>query len=549
MKGKISILITLLLQGVFSPTAFAQITGPEQDCIGAIPVCQTVFVQNQSYQGIGDVDDLMGINSCLDNNENNSVWYIFTISNSGVLEFSIIPQAGDDYDFALYNLTGGSCNDILNGTSGVEVRCGYSFTNGPTGLKSGYIGISGGIGDTADFLAPINVVIGETYALLVDNFSSTLSGYTLDFAPSANTTASILDFIPPEIDSIVPPTCDSTSSVTVMFSEPIHCNSLQINGGNFSVTGPSAVSVTGVVGSGCQNGSRTSSIKVNFLNPITVAGMYSLIFNPNTSGGAIQDLCGNNMLPDTIPFYSPSGITTSFSFDCTGLSIAFENESFGDSLSYEWLFGDGDTSEEQHPTHVYAPGTYTVSLTTSNSVCSISDSATFTAVDSFSAEFQYSPDTIHRREWVNFQPLITYASTYKWTFGDNGTSSQKNSTHRYNVIGNYEVCLIALFQCYADTVCKNLEVIDATSAQEIETASFLIQISPNPVEGQVRVQLTDLQKPIGEAALYNMLGEKLFTQMFSAAPFNLDFTTLSAGVYFLKIESGKSFAVKEIVKL
>ncbi|MDZ4845461.1 MAG: hypothetical protein SH857_07930 [Chitinophagales bacterium] len=56
MKSKIFIL-RILLQGVFNNAAFAQITGPEQDCIGAIPVCQTVYVQNQSHQIGGNTDD------------------------------------------------------------------------------------------------------------------------------------------------------------------------------------------------------------------------------------------------------------------------------------------------------------------------------------------------------------------------------------------------------------------------------------------------------------------------------------------------------------
>lgn len=48
------------------------------------------------------------------------------------------------------------------------------------------------------------------------------------------------------------------------------------------------------------------------------------------------------------------------------LQISFTNYS-QDATSYEWNFGDGSTSTEENPVHVFsAPGTYTVSLVASN---------------------------------------------------------------------------------------------------------------------------------------------------------------------------------------
>jgi PKD repeat protein len=50
-------------------------------------------------------------------------------------------------------------------------------------------------------------------------------------------------------------------------------------------------------------------------------------------------------------------------------SIIVVNNSTGSNLSYLWSFGDGATSTQQFPSHVYAgAGTYTVCLTVSNSL-------------------------------------------------------------------------------------------------------------------------------------------------------------------------------------
>src|ERR1051325_4406994 len=99
---------------------FGQITGPEQDCDHALPVCQEVYVQPQTYQGVGAHDELPPDLSCLENEENNSVWYIFTVTASGMLEFDIAAYNASanntvDYDFALYNITGKTCANISDG--------------------------------------------------------------------------------------------------------------------------------------------------------------------------------------------------------------------------------------------------------------------------------------------------------------------------------------------------------------------------------------------------------------------------------------------------
>jgi hypothetical protein len=57
-----------------------------------------------------------------------------------------------------------------------------------------------------------------------------------------------------------------------------------------------------------------------------------------------------------------------FSADVTAgvapLTVRFTDESTGDPKSWSWMFGDGGTGDQQHPTHTYTtPGTYTVNLT------------------------------------------------------------------------------------------------------------------------------------------------------------------------------------------
>ncbi|MFH1841624.1 MAG: S8 family serine peptidase [bacterium] len=59
------------------------------------------------------------------------------------------------------------------------------------------------------------------------------------------------------------------------------------------------------------------------------------------------------------------------------LNVSFTDQSSGAPTSWSWTFGDGGTSSAQNPSHTYtAAGTYTVSLTVSNSVGSDGETKT-----------------------------------------------------------------------------------------------------------------------------------------------------------------------------
>src|SRR5690606_3198668 len=66
--------------------------------------------------------------------------------------------------------------------------------------------------------------------------------------------------------------------------------------------------------------------------------------------------------------------TPSFSFSSSPceLEVTTVNSSSGAS-SYEWDFGDGQTSNDAEPTHIYgAAGSYDITLTATNG-CGVSD--------------------------------------------------------------------------------------------------------------------------------------------------------------------------------
>jgi hypothetical protein len=266
----------------------------QQDCNGSIPVCEEQYYQPFSFIG-NNGSNIVPASSCLAAGELNNSWYVFTAQNSGNLSFVITPNfSNDDYDWAVYDISNNGCSGISSGTS-PEISCNFSAEvltwAGQTGANSGspYFGFGNNQTDFGDpFNASIPVVAGNTYALVVSNFSASQGGYYLDLSPS---TATLFDNTAPILESLVSPNCGSTQ-ITVNFSEPTLCSSLQAN--DFTLSGPggpftiTAVNSTSCTGAGVQ---FTQSAVLSVSSPLLQSGNYEVCLT-NAAGG-ISDLCAN----------------------------------------------------------------------------------------------------------------------------------------------------------------------------------------------------------------------------------------------------------------
>ncbi len=272
----------------------AQVQGQStpQDCFTATTVCTTTYTQTNSYSGYGSVQELMypGSTSCIQTGESNSSWYLFKIISPGTIVFQINPvNALDDYDFAIYNLTGKFCGDIPTGAA-PEVSCNFSSTPGPTGLSAGATQTSAAA-NGPNQCAPLNVLAGETFAMVVNNFTATSTGYTLTFGG----TATIDETDTPTMDSVQNIANCSPDRVTIVLSEDALCSSIAANGSDFYVTGPSAVSVISAQGISCATSTLTRKFRLVFSAPISVAGTYTIHSQVGNDGNTVNDFCGNQM--------------------------------------------------------------------------------------------------------------------------------------------------------------------------------------------------------------------------------------------------------------
>lgn len=159
--------------------------------------------------------------------------------------------------------------------------------------------------------------------------------------------------------------------------------------------------------------------------------------------------------------------TVDFSFDnvCNGQTTTFNDLTTGNNLvTWDWDFGDGNTSASQNPTHSYAnPGQYNVMLTVTNSI-GCSTTLTQSVLNhniptvNFTNELACSSSPIHftDRSLVQNANLVAW----QWDFGDTNTSTDQNPSHLYGQTGDFTVQLKAYseFGC-VDSVSNPITVL------------------------------------------------------------------------------------------
>ncbi len=173
-------------------------------------------------------------------------------------------------------------------------------------------------------------------------------------------------------------------------------------------------------------------------------GIFPITLSVSNDWGCNEVITINNAVEVTYPYPQFDSET----YSCTDHAVSFNNHSVGTLMTYLWDFGDGNTSTQISPTHLYInEGSYTVCLTATDkygcdsTLCKTDYILIANPVAAFSAD---TTDATCPPLFVNFQNSSLYANIFQWDFGDNGgTSTLFNPPHIYTEPGNFDVTLIA----------------------------------------------------------------------------------------------------------
>jgi len=206
---------------------FIPIPSPESDCAEAVVLCDKSPFKIEFLNTSGaNQNELLGFEDECVSAEQSSAWYKWTCKDAGTLSFTLTPNNfinpdidSDDLDFAVFELPGGL--DDCNGKEMVRCMasgaCGgasfevYKICHGPTGLglmstdTDEFQGCSvcagslpGQPGNQTDdnFVAALDMVAGRSYTLLVNNFSETGRGFSIEFGGTGTFQGPEPDFVP-----------------------------------------------------------------------------------------------------------------------------------------------------------------------------------------------------------------------------------------------------------------------------------------------------------------------------------------------------------------
>jgi hypothetical protein len=162
-------------------TCAAPPSATAQDCGGGSTICSNTSFSGNSSGG-GNINDFTAGNTdCLDPPEHQTSWYYFSSTTNGTIGMTITPAlTTDDYDWAIWGpLAAVSCPP-----GAAPIRCSAADGNG---TPANITGLGNGAADATEgptgngWVSSLNVLAGQIYILVLDNWTSSNSPFTLSW--------------------------------------------------------------------------------------------------------------------------------------------------------------------------------------------------------------------------------------------------------------------------------------------------------------------------------------------------------------------------------
>ncbi len=237
------------------------------------------------------------------------------------------------------------------------------------------------------------------------------------------------------------------------------------------------------------------------------------------------------------------------------------------SSRYKWVFDTFDSTYVIKPTYTFPkPGRYKVCLSVTNAAGCFSKTCALLKMNC-NAKFTKSTDTSQKFKILLINNSTnSISTTYEWYFGDGGSSTSRNPTHKYNTFGKFKVCLTVNDSGCSSTFCDTigldstgkllkkggfeLVILDKGLSVENKNRGGDFTVYPNPVESKVTI---DLSKSFGiydKLELINAVGQPCLIQAIESGNrvIELDLRTINPGLYILVLRNSEGFCYSKIVK-
>ena len=287
-------------------------------CAYADPFC----TDNGMYEfpaGVNAGTGESGPNYACLSTQPNPAWYYMRIGNPGNISIYMYSTPGEDIDFCCWGPFDDPISPCPGGlTINKKVSCSYSSA------------------PTETCTIPASAQTGQYYILVITNYSN--HNCNIHFSKTSGSGTTDCGIMPPLVNNDGP----------YCVSDAIHLTANGQAGATYHWTGPNNFS------------SNQQNPTINNCN-LSHSGTYTCTITLNGQSNSST----TNVSVNARPTANFTATTV-----CKGQSTQFTNTSTtnpaNQTMTYQWNFGDGQTSTQQNPTHQFATaGNHSVSLTVS----------------------------------------------------------------------------------------------------------------------------------------------------------------------------------------
>jgi gliding motility-associated-like protein len=315
------------------------------------------------------------------------------------------------------------------------------------------------------------------------------------------------------MDSITSIGC-SPASLQLVFKKNIQCNSIAVDGSDFIVSGPTAVSITSAKGN-CING-LTTSITVVLSAPIVTNGNYQLKLVQGRDGNTLIDECDQETpAGSTLNFITKDTVSADFSYTvfktCKLDSILFAHDGRNGVDQWFWNLDDAGISTKQDPVAFFTNfGTKQIRLIVSNGLCSDTAMQSINLDNALKAMFETNNLLCPEDTATFINNSIGSITNYFWDFGDGSYSTTRTPAPlHYPVLSAEKIYPVRL-------VVENTAGCFDTAINDLKVLKSCYIAVPNAFTPNGD-GLNDFLYPVNaykaddlEFSIYNRLGQKVF---------------------------------------
>lgn len=274
----------------------------------------------------------------------------------------------------------------------------------------------------------------------------------------------VYPLIPTPMDSLTKPGC-APDVLNLVFSKPMQCNSITPEGSEFTVTGPSPVTVTSASGLNCSADELSNIIQVKLASPLQKGGRYRITLNTGYDGNTIKNECSMETAAGSfIDFLIADTVSAYFSYQinwgCNVDAVSFSHPGGNAVNRWLWNFDNDITSISKDTTINHTVfGTKNATLTVSNGVCTATYSAPPIVLDNdLKAVFEVTSDVCPGDPAVLKESSYNRVVKWNWDFGNGITSTLQSPPNQFYINSNRNKSVPIRLVVENDLGCKDTAI-------------------------------------------------------------------------------------------